>query len=63
MATIQLFFFILFGFSKAVFLASSNTTAGINFIEAVINNGTIIRSSKIPKMGIKSGTRSIGLSK
>ena len=62
-ATIQLFFFILFGFLTASTLASIITISGINFIEAVINNGTKIRSSNIPRTGMKSGIRSIGLNK
>ena len=36
---------------------------GIDFIDKAINNGTIIRSSRIPKTGIKSGIRSIGFSR
>ncbi len=62
-ATIQLFFFILFGFLRASSLAAAITFGGISFIEAVINNGTKIRSSTIPNTGIKSGIRSIGLNK
>jgi len=32
-------------------------------MDAVINSGTRIKSSRIPKTGIKSGIRSIGLNK
>ena len=62
-ATIQLFFFILFGFLRACTLASLITISGISFMDAVINRGTRIRSSKIPRTGIKSGIKSIGLNK
>ncbi len=35
-------------------------STGINFIDIAINTGTIIKSSKRPRTGIKSGIKSIG---
>ena len=62
-ATTQLFFFTLPVLFLIHSLASAKTTTGINFTDAVINNGTITKSSTSPNTGIKSGIRSIGLSK
>lgn len=57
------FFFNEKGVSAALILLSSITLSGINFIESVINKGTIIKSSRYPNTGIKSGIRSMGLNK
>lgn len=59
----QLFFLYRNGLFFSFSLASSRINSGIYFIDKAISAGTIIRSSKIPNTGIKSGIKSIGLSK
>lgn len=59
----QLFFLIFSGLVFNSFLASDSTISGINLMEILISIGTIIKSSSSPKMGIKSGIKSIGLNK
>lgn len=63
MANIQFVFFKVCGLDFAFLRASSNIFDGINFMEIAINNGTIITSSKKPRTGIKSGIKSMGLSR
>ncbi len=60
---IQLFFLYLSEEVLTASLASNKTIAGISLMEAVINKGTIIKSSNKPSIGIKSGIKSIGLTK
>ena len=59
----QLSFLIFSGWVFNSFLASDSTISGINLMEILINIGTIIKSSSIPKTGIKSGIKSMGLNK
>jgi len=58
-AATQLCFLLLFARS-ACCLHSSMTSGGIIFRTSQMPIGTRIRSSKYPRMGIKSGIRSIG---
>jgi len=60
---IQLFFLYILEELLTDSLASDKTIAGISLMEAVINKGTIIKSSNNPRTGIKSGIKSIGLNK
>lgn len=51
----------LMGFDLAFSLHSSKTSLGIIFIAREIPAGIIIKSTRYPKAGIKSGIKSIGL--
>jgi len=58
----QLFFLSFSGSFIAFSLAEAKISLGISLIESEISAGTITRSSRYPRTGIKSGIRSIGLS-
>ena len=47
--------------SSALSRHSSKTSSGMNLRAKAIPNGAMIRSSKYPRIGMKSGIKSIGL--
>ena len=62
-AKIQLLFFNFCGLSLTFCLASVNTAWGMSLIDSAIRRGTIIKLSISPMIGIKSGSKSIGLNR
>ena len=61
MPVIQFFGLLIVCLSSTFLLQSSNTSLGISFNAKYTPNGTRIKSSRYPKIGMKSGIKSIGL--